>query len=239
LHILALRSLAQANYSPHNVVHFGLGFADYTHFTSPIRRYPDLIVHRQMKAILYPKQGYQLMSEEDLESAGTFLSACEQRSVKAERQIRAIKKARFMKAHLGEELDGLISSVTKFGVFVLLRQFDVDGLVRVEELGDDRFIFDEDNLALVGKRSGLTYEIGEPLRVQVVRADIEEGQIDFVLAEEKKDRQKNVHKPIDPHVEKNRQKVQKRESASDHRGRIRSSRVSRPGRSRKARKVRS
>jgi ribonuclease R len=184
LHILALRSLSQAKYSPHNVGHFGLGFEDYTHFTSPIRRYPDLIVHRTLKAILYPKQGYQLMSEADLESAGMMLSATEQRSVKAERQIKSIKKARFMAQHLGEEFDGVINSVTRFGIFVLLRQFDVDGLVRLEELGDDYFEYDEEKLQLVGKRSGITFEIGEPIKVVVARTDIEQGQIDLVLADQ-------------------------------------------------------
>jgi ribonuclease R len=179
LSMLALRSLMQAKYSPDNIGHFGLGFADYTHFTSPIRRYPDLIVHRLVKAKLYENKGYRMISEEDLATAGTMLSACEQRSVKAERQIKSIKKARLMQAHIGEEFDGLISSVTKFGLFVLLRQFDVDGLVRVEELGGDRYEFDEEKLCLVGRDH--VFEIGDPLRIQVAKVDVEMGQIDFTL----------------------------------------------------------
>lgn len=196
LNMLALRSLAQAKYSPDaDVGHFGLGFADYTHFTSPIRRYPDLIVHRVLKAILYPEKGYGFMSGEQLATAGTMLSACEQRSVKAERQINSIKKARLMSQHLGEEFEGVVSSVTRFGIFVMLRQFDIDGLIRMEELGGDRFEFDEENLRLVGRKSGMAFEIGDPVTIQVAKVDIELGQIDFVLAEGYKHTNTAVFKP--------------------------------------------
>jgi ribonuclease R len=185
LNMLALRSMSQAKYSPHNVGHFGLGFSDYAHFTSPIRRYPDLIIHRQLKSVLYPKQGYRAASESDLESAGTFLSACEQRSVKAERQINAIKKARFMSQHLGEEFEGSVSSVTKFGMFVILRQFDVDGLIRSDDLPGGPFELDEDTMRLVARRSGYNFSIGDTVTIQVAAADYDNGQIDFVLIKNK------------------------------------------------------
>lgn len=221
LNMLALRSLAQAKYSPNNIGHFGLGFSDYTHFTSPIRRYPDLIVHRLVKAKLYPRKGYRFMAMDELETAGSVLSACEQRSVKAERQIRSIKKARFMTQHVGEEFDGVISSVTKFGIFVLLRQFDVDGLVRMEELGGDRFEYDEEKMRLVGRKSGMAYEIGDPIRIQVAKADVELGQIDFVLPEG----YRHAHKASQP-------PLQKRPKAKDHPRGVRKSRVSQPRRPR-------
>jgi ribonuclease R len=181
--------MSQAKYTPVNVGHFGLGFDFYTHFTSPIRRYPDLIVHRLIKNQIMPGSKYRLMSEEDLATAGTWLSACEQRSAKAERQIQAIKKARFMEKLVGESFDGLISSVTKFGVFVLLREFNIDGLVRLDDLGGEKFEFDEQNLTLTAKRSGFSYKMGDIVRVTVSMVDIEQGQINFVL-------EKSAHAPV-------------------------------------------
>lgn len=249
LNMLALRSLAQAKYSPNNLGHFGLGFADYTHFTSPIRRYPDLIVHRLVKAILYPSKGYKLLPLERLETDGTVLSGCEQRSVKAERQINSIKKARFMTQHLGEEFDGVVSSVTRFGLFVLLRQFDIDGLLRVEELGGDRFEFDEEKMRLVGRKSGMSYEIGDIVRVTVVKADVEMGQVDFLMAGQTEravpqssagpqtrasfgSRPKPGKQEKRTNVEKAKQPFSKRGPTKNDSGSVRKSRVSHPRRSR-------
>ena len=214
LNILVLRAMSQAQYTEENVGHFGLAFKDYTHFTSPIRRYPDLMVHRTLKASQGVAQGTSQGASQgeaplapsksskkgavtekksakkksaqkkskgrDLGQAGTWLSACEQRSVKAERQLISIKKARFMEAHLGREFDGFISSVAKFGVFVVLRAFDVDGLVRIEDLPGDRYRFDEKNLCLVGSKTGRSYGLSDPMRIQVAAVDCQEGKIDFL-----------------------------------------------------------
>lgn len=207
LNILTLRSMSQAKYSANNLGHFGLGFEFYTHFTSPIRRYPDLIVHRLVKSQVMKNSAYRLMAEEDLQTAGTMLSAAEQRAAKAERQIQAIKKARFMEKHIGEEFDGVVSSVTKFGVFVLLRQFEVDGLVHIDNLSrTDRFEFDEENLRLVSKRSGFSYTIGDPIKIRVDAADAIEGKIDFGLADvEPVDRASNERDQRPPRRGRDRQ----------------------------------
>jgi len=195
IHILTLRSMSQAKYTLDNIGHFGLGFDYYTHFTSPIRRYPDLIVHRLIKNAL-GISGYRLMPEDDIQTAGTWLSACEQRSAKAERQIQAIKKARFMKKMLGQEFEGMVSSVTKFGIFILLREYNIDGLIRLDDLGKDSWVYDEENLKLVAKRSGQSYSLGDKVKVTVDMVDIEQGQINFAL----EGAPKYVHKNTDERV---------------------------------------
>ena len=184
LNILTLRTMNQAQYTVENIGHFGLAFSDYTHFTSPIRRYPDLIVHRLLKAVLYSglRVGEKFIPQPELNKSGVWLSACEQRSVKAERQLISIKKARFMESHIGGEFEGLISSVAKFGVFVVLRSFDVDGLVKVEDLPGGPYVFDEDNLCLSASVTGVSYRIGDFMKVQVVRVDHEVGKVDFIPA---------------------------------------------------------
>lgn len=184
LNVLTLRAMNQAKYSSENVGHFGLGFSHYSHFTSPIRRYPDLIAHRLIKAVLYPRYRNQGMEIEELASAASHLSSCEQRSVKAERAVISIKKARFLRRYLGQTLEGSVSSVAKFGIFVTLREFEIDGLVKLESLGPDRWVFDDQNMRLYGRRTGRVFKLGDVLKVLVAQVDVGNGKIDFALEDE-------------------------------------------------------
>ena len=178
LQMLILRSLSQAVYKAHNKKHFGLNTQYYTHFTSPIRRYSDLIVHRILKATLDKQK--PLYKKEELESIATLTSSCEQRSVKAERQLKDIKKARFIKKHLGAEMEGIISGVTRFGFFVKLRLYDIEGLVPLKSLQGE-WKFEESLLELKSKVKGERFKMGDPVVIQVIHSNIETGQIDFDL----------------------------------------------------------
>ncbi len=210
--IIILRSLKQACYLSEGIGHFGLNFKDYLHFTSPIRRYPDLVVHRQLKSVLFKttqdKYDYKGMAE--------YLSSCERRAVQAERQLMSIKKARLMKEKISQEFDGMISGLTKFGMFVLLKIFDVDGLVRLETL-DGYFNYDEDTMCLRSKNK--IYKIGDKVKIIVVQADTDSGKIDFVLAGSKNGNYKNIKTGSKKH--------KKRKTSKTNSGRIRKARISR------------
>lgn len=176
-----LRSMKQAQYSDKHLGHFGLGFSHYAHFTSPIRRYPDLVIHRQIKSILSKKN--RRYSEEDVATMGVILSAAEQRAVKAERKVTSVKKARFFESHVGEEFDGYISSLVKFGAFVTLREYPLDGLIKLDALGNDHFVYDEDTWTMRGKKTGKTFRVGDKLKIEVLNVDVSDGKIDFGLVD--------------------------------------------------------
>ncbi len=177
LQTVMLRSLRQAMYSPDNVGHFGLSYEHYTHFTSPIRRYPDLLVHRSIKAARMEKHN----SPGDGEQIGLHCSMTERRADEATRDVVNWLKCYYMRDRIGEEFDGTIASVVPFGVFVALDEVYVEGLVHVSELGEDYFQFDSTKHQMLGERSGQRYRLGDRLRVRLVRADLESGRIDFVL----------------------------------------------------------
>jgi len=177
LQTVMLRSLQQAVYSPDNVGHFGLAYESYTHFTSPIRRYPDLLVHRSIKAVLQPEQ-YQ---PGDWDEIGLHCSATERRADEATRDVEAWLKCYYMQDRIGEEFSGSISSVVPFGIFVALDDVFIEGLIHISDLGRDYFHFDEAAHAIVGERTGVRYRLADRIRVQLVRVDLEQNKIDFRL----------------------------------------------------------
>jgi len=180
LQTVLLRSLRQAQYSPENVGHFGLAYESYTHFTSPIRRYPDLMVHRGIKACL---KG-EIYAPGDWEAIGLHCSMTERRADDATRDVVAWLKCYYMQDKINEEFDGVISAVVSFGAFVALNEVFVEGLVHVSELGSDYFHFDAARHQMMGERTGRRYRLGDKVRIRVVRVDIETSRIDFALVEE-------------------------------------------------------
>ncbi len=177
-----LRSMQQAMYSSDNVGHFGLAYPAYTHFTSPIRRYPDLIVHRIIKHMLAGGTAVDLdYSKSDLQQVGEHCSGTERRADEATRDANDWLKCEFMQDKLGEQFDGTITSVTSFGIFVQLDQIHVDGLVHITALDNDYYHFDPIGHRLHGERSGTVYRLGDRLRIQVAAVNLDDRKIDFVL----------------------------------------------------------
>lgn len=174
-----LRSMKWAKYSAKNLGHFGLASDGYTHFTSPIRRYPDLIVHRLLKRVLSEKE--VKVSEETLAHQTDHLSNRERVAMEAEREILDRYRVRFMKDKTGEELEGIISGVTAFGFFVELKDIFVEGLVKVTSLHDDYYQYHEKKYCLAGERTHKMFRIGDEVRVRVDRVDVERRHIDFIL----------------------------------------------------------
>ncbi len=178
LQTILLRSLKQAQYSPSNVGHFGLAFESYVHFTSPIRRYPDLLVHRAIKAALSNKKYF----EEDWEALGRHCSETERRADDASRDVENWLKCYYMRDRVGGTFSGSITGVVPFGLFVTLDDFYVDGLVHISELGRDYFQYDAARHALLGERTGKRYRLADRMTVKLVRVDLESRKVDFVPA---------------------------------------------------------
>ncbi len=178
LQTVMLRSLRQAVYSPNNAGHFGLAYPAYTHFTSPIRRYPDLLVHRAIKAALQDKT----YDPGDWKALGVHCSEVERRADEASRDVTAWLKCDYMRERVGEVFDGTVSGVTSFGVFVALDHVYVEGLVHISELGNDYFEFDAAKHQLLGERTRQVIRLGGRMRVKLVRVDMDSSRIDFVPA---------------------------------------------------------
>jgi len=178
---VALRSMKQARYSGRGVGHFGLASEKYAHFTSPIRRYPDLQVHREIVRWLAGKPAAERPGPDDLEVIARHCSERERRADAAERDSVDLKTIRYMERHLGDEFDGTVSGVTGFGLFILLDDVLTEGLVRVSSLVDDFYVFDADTFTLTGRRSKRRLRLGDRVRVQVVRVDAERREIDLDL----------------------------------------------------------
>ena len=193
LNMLLLRSMQQAQYTPHNAGHFGLAYEAYAHFTSPIRRYPDLLVHRAIKAVLAGRKyvpqlaagsapaGRSLGSEPMpiWEQLGILCSAHERRADEASRDVEAWLKCYYVRERVGETFSGSISAVVPFGLFAVLDELYVEGLVHVSELGSEYFQFNEATHELRGERTGIRYRLGDRLTVQVARVDLEARRVDF------------------------------------------------------------
>ncbi|WP_347709261.1 ribonuclease R [Bacillus sp. FJAT-47783] len=211
-----LRSMQQAKYHPDSLGHFGLSTEFYTHFTSPIRRYPDLIVHRLIRTYLIEgklDEATQAKWSAELHDIAEHTSKMERRAVDAERETDELKKAEFMLNKIGEEFDGIISSVTNFGIFVELPN-TIEGLVHVSYMTDDYYRYDDRHYAMIGERTGNVYRIGDEITVRVVKVDKDERSIDFEIVGMKGSRRKPAVKKEAPKVIKSEKKSRSKDEWS-------------------------
>nr|WP_321405816.1 ribonuclease R [uncultured Carboxylicivirga sp.] len=178
---LAVRTMAKAIYSTHNIGHYGLSFKHYTHFTSPIRRYPDIMVHRLLQRYL---DGGNSVNEEKYEEMCEHSSDMEQRAADAERASIKYKQVEFLKDRVGEEFDGVISGVTEWGLYVEIIENKCEGMIPIRDLNDDYYRFDEEEYCLIGQKYNRRYQLGDPLRITVASANLEKKQLDFALVDE-------------------------------------------------------
>ena len=178
IEIMALRSMARARYSTDNMGHYGLAFEYYTHFTSPIRRYPDMMVHRMLAH--YLENGKSLVKS-NYEEKCKYSSEREQLATEAERASIKYKMVEFMQDKVGEIYEGVASGITEWGVFVELDKTKVEGLVSLRDIKEDYFVYNEESLSLKGRKTNKIIKLGTPLKVKVIKANLEQKQLDFAL----------------------------------------------------------
>jgi ribonuclease R len=184
--------MQRARYSHENVGHFGLAASHYTHFTSPIRRYPDLMVHRTLATIVSGKVELSPDAagpEAQLTEAGDFLSGREKNATEAEWEMIYRLKVRFMADKAGETFDGIVSGATDFGLFVELLEWFVGGAISMADLGDDRYFYDEKHHRLTGRSTGKMYQIGDLVRVTVKSVEVQQRRVNFVIADQPAEKQ--------------------------------------------------
>ena len=185
LSVLAIRSMAKALYTTDNIGHYGLGFDYYTHFTSPIRRYPDMMVHRLLDRYL---NGGRSVSLDKLEEECKHSSEMEQLAANAERASIKYKQVEYMADHIAEEYDGIISGVTEWGIYVELDENKCEGLVPMRDMADDYYDFDDKNFLIRGRRHGYVYRLGDKVRIRVANANLDRKQLDFLLVDQRSNR---------------------------------------------------
>ena len=175
---LTIRSMAKAIYTTNNIGHYGLAFDYYSHFTSPIRRYPDLIVHRLLSHYI---EGGKSTEKEALENICRHCSEMEKVASSAERDSIKYMQVKFLKNKIGEIFDGVISGVTEWGLYIEITKNKCEGLVRVSSIKNDHYVFDEKKYALIGYRTKVSYQLGQKVKIKIQRADLERKQMDFIL----------------------------------------------------------
>ncbi len=231
LQVMMLRSMQQAVYEPHCEGHFGLAYEAYAHFTSPIRRYPDLTVHRAIKAVL-DKQTYT--PNKSWQALGVHTSFCERRADDAARDVENWLKTYYMRDKVGEVFEGKISGMTSFGIFVTLDGIHIDGLVHISDLGEDYFNFRPEIMAIEGERSGIRFNMGDRVAVRVARADLDDGKIDFVLIAGGTSGRKHSGKNKIPNAEPKRKKAKPSKKNTPSNGKLEKGGKGQKGKSKKS-----